>query len=251
MFYNLTIIIMWKRYELKKWDKFWRLTILWENKLNKYKNVLEKCICECGKERWATHYQLTKGIIKSCGCLLADTARAKQRKNCRKHWLWTWKNRFSRIYQWIRRRCKNQNDKAYPQYWGRWIKILWDSIEEFYNDMYDSYTKHVSEYWEKDTTIDRIDVNGDYCKENCKWSTMKEQQNNRTNNAYVMIDGISYSISEFAEKFKIRYTTAGYRILKYKKGEMSYESLTHIWKILSHKDKKDETKKGNESSKNE
>lgn len=45
-----------------------------------------------------------------------------------------------------------------------------------------SYISHVCEYWEKDTTIDRIDVDWDYCKNNCKRSTMKEQQNNRSNN---------------------------------------------------------------------
>lgn len=227
-FYDLTVITMGKRLNLKKWEKFWRLTLLWESISNKHNNVVEKCICECGKEKWVTHHELVKWIVRSCWCLLSDTAREKQKKMCIKHWLWTWKNRFSRIYQWIRRRCKNKNDRAYPNYWGRWIQIKWNSILEFYNDMYESYINHCNEFWEKNTTIDRIDVNWDYCKENCKRSTYKEQQNNRTNNSHIEIDWIIYSPTTFAEKFKINYNAAKYRMRMYRNGKMSYETLTHV-----------------------
>ncbi len=48
--------------------------------------------------------------------------------------------------------------------------------------MGEGYISHVCEYWEKDTTIDRIDVDWDYCKDNCRRATMREQQNNRSNN---------------------------------------------------------------------
>lgn len=231
---------MWQRIVLEKWQKFWRLTVVWDTKTNKYKNVMERCVCECWKEKWVTHYQLLKWIVRSCWCLLSDTAKEKQKKYVRKHWLRTWKNRFSRIYQWIRRRCKNPNDRAYPQYWGRGIKIIRDNIEEFYNDMHESYVEHCEKYWEKDTTIDRIDVNWDYCKDNCRWATYKEQQNNRTNNSYVMIDWVQYSPYTFAEKFNIKYCTAKSRMDMYRKGKISYETLTHIWncnKPLSPKDK--------------
>lgn len=217
------------QYYLKKWEKFWRLTIMWETKKDKFNNIRERCLCECWNETWVTHHSLVKWITKSCGCLLADTTREKQKKNAWKHWLWTGKNRFSRIYQWMRRRCKNPNDKAYPLYWWRWIKILWNNIEEFYNDMHESYVEHCEKYWEKNTTIDRINVDWDYCKDNCKWSTYKEQQNNRTNNSYIELDWVRYSWEEFAKKFNISYGTAKYRMTMYKRWKMSYETLTHIW----------------------
>jgi hypothetical protein len=97
--------------------------------------------------------------------------------------------------------------------------------------MYESYIEHCNKYWEKDTTIDRIDVNGNYSKENCKRSTMKEQQNNRTNTMYVVIDWIRYNGNEYAEKYKIKLKTARYRMRMFNKWLLSYKTLTHVWKI--------------------
>ena len=95
--------------------------------------------------------------------------------------------------------------------------------------MHESYVEHCEKYWEKNTTIDRIDSNWDYCKENCKWSTCKEQQNNRTNNSHVEVDWVQYNPTTFAEKFGISYNTAKYRMRMYREWKMSYEKLTHVW----------------------
>ena len=95
--------------------------------------------------------------------------------------------------------------------------------------MYESYIEHINIYWEKDTTIERINTNWDYCKDNCRRATMKEQQNNRTNNTYIEIEWKKYWIQEFANKYNIKYSTAKYRIRMYKKWIMSYENLTCIW----------------------
>lgn len=225
-FYNLTIITM--VYKLEKGQRFWRLTLMGECKHQPW-GIIERCLCDCGNEKRVKHSCLIRWAIMSCWCLLKDTAREKQKKNCTKHWLWKWKNRFSRIYQWMRRRCKNHNDKAYPQYWGRGIKISWNSIEEFYNDMYSSYKEHCDRFWEKNTTIDRIDIDGDYCKENCRWATAEEQNNNRRDNSYVEIDGVRYNTHEYAKKFNVKYDTAKYRMREYRKWKLSYETLIHVW----------------------
>ena len=83
-----------------------------------------------------------------------------------KHWM-TW-TRFNNIFRWIKARCNIKSHPSYKNYWWAWIRCLWNSFEEFKNDMYDSYIKHVEKFWEKNTTIDRIDYNWNYCKNSQK-----------------------------------------------------------------------------------
>ena len=85
-------------------------------------------------------------------------------KWCITHWMTN--TRIYHIYRWIVSRCNTPSMTWYERYWWRWIKCLWKTFEEFYKDMWESYYKHVEEYWEKNTTIDRIDVDWHYCQNN-------------------------------------------------------------------------------------
>jgi len=101
----------------------------------------------------------------------------------------------------MNRRCISKEPKKMRSYSSRGIKCLWKSFEEFRDDMYDSFLEHRDMYGEANTTIERIDVNGNYCKENCRWATLREQGNNRRTNRFVEYKGKKYSVTELARKF--------------------------------------------------
>lgn len=92
-----------------------------------------------------------------------------------KHWLSNTK--IYRVWRWIQDRVYNKNHKYYHNYWWRWIKCEWNSFEEFYKDMWDSYKEWL--------TLDRENNHNSYCKENCRWITYKENNRNRRDNIII------------------------------------------------------------------
>ncbi len=118
--------------------------------------------------------------------------------------------RFYAIWGGMKSRCTNPNKDGYERYGGRGIKICkkWNNFINFKNDMYNLYLEHCLEFGIQNTTIDRIDSNKNYCKENCRWATMKEQSRNTSTNRIITYDGKSKTIVEWAEylDYKRSYT---------------------------------------------
>lgn len=116
-----------------------------------------------------------------------------------KHWMSN--SRVYSVFKQARNRCVKQEHPQYKNYWWRWIKFLWKDFSHFRWDMWDEYLIHCKKYWEKNTTLDRINVNWDYCKEDCRWATWKEQANNKRTCVWFNFDGKYYSsIKEFTER---------------------------------------------------
>ena len=81
--------------------------------------------------------------------------------------------------------------------------------------MYESYVSHVNEFWEKNTTIDRIDSSKDYCKENCRWATIKEQANNKKRCYSINVDWKILTSTDIMSMYWISRHTALKRMKKY------------------------------------
>lgn len=122
------------------------------------------CQCECGKKTTVDTGNLVKGSTTSCGCAAIE---------CRtKHGMYN--TRFYQIWGDMKQRCDNSTTECFSRYGGRGISYeeAWQDFMKFKVDMFAQY--------QDDLTLDRINPNGSYCKENCQWVTKQEQGRNRT-----------------------------------------------------------------------
>jgi len=107
---------------------------------------------------------------------------------------------FYRVFRDIKTRCESVSNHQYHLYGGRGIKCEWNSFDEFKKDMYKSYLKHKKEHPEyRNTSIDRKNNNGNYCKENCRWATHKMQQNNKSTTPYITYKGKTMSRRDWSK----------------------------------------------------
>lgn len=185
--------------------KFGRLTALHPNghDINpSRKHILWACVCECGKELDVRLNSLRSGVTKSCGCL-------KKEGNSNKTHGMT-KTPEYRSWAHIKARCTNPNHNDFADYGGRGIKMCerWaNSFEAFFEDM--------GRRPEGMKSIDRIDVNGNYCKENCRWANDHIQSRNKRNNTRIYFNGLEMCLSDWAKHLGINVSTLIERIKKW------------------------------------
>lgn len=168
------------------------------------------CECDCGKQKSINGEALTRGLTNSCGCLQKEqTSKAVKthgQTNTRLYGIWCA----------IKRRCYHEYDPNYRLYGGRGITMCdeWLNSYETFMDWamgngYDPLAKR------GECTIDRIDNNGNYSPDNCRWVSQQEQMNNVSYNRRITYNGESHTVAEWARLYNIPYSRLLNRLDKY------------------------------------
>ena len=184
-------------------QRFGRLQVVKIVGKDKRHNLLYECICDCGNTTVTNGTLLRAGKTRSCGCLA--------------------KNNFDRtthglshtplygVWRTMKTRCYDRNSNHYKNYGARGIVIC----DEWKNNFKAFYDWSMANGYAKGLTIDRMNVDGNYEPENCRWVTQREQCNNKTTNRYITYKGQTKTIHEFADEYGIKYTTLWARINTY------------------------------------
>lgn len=203
-------------------QKVGRLRVLHEVGKDKSGHYRWECECECGNRVVVSSYHLRAEKIKSCGCLLTERNIEFNKGTKTKHGM-----RNTKLYAaWssMKRRCKDINN---PNYGGRGITVCpeWAGSFETFRDW------ALANGYRDDLTIERKDVNGDYCPENCCWATQKTQANNRRNNTLITYQGKTKTLTQWADELGIPRE----RVYKRVETNHTIEEILFVGKLPTHR----------------
>lgn len=196
--YHCTVSHAMKKQKNLIGQRFGKLTVIemlgW---INGYYRC--RCSCECGNTKVCRTSKLKEGMVKSCGCLPVG----------RPGWIGPHmmsQTSFYKIWSGMKARCENKKHPSYQMYGGRGIRVCdnWKSFEGFMNDMFSSYKSGLS--------IDRINNDGHYSPENCRWASPSQQSRNTRVSVFLTLDGVTKHRSEWAEELGISLETIRSRI---------------------------------------
>lgn len=178
--------------------KFGKLAVASYAGLDKHQKRIWNCLCDCGNVSIVTTTQLRLGKTKSCGCYSAET-RTKHGDH-RTLEYFTWRS--------MKARCTDPGVRYYEKYGGRGIKVCerWLNYENFLSDMGRKPSKAHS--------LDRVDNDGDYTPENCRWATKSEQTRNRSTSVWIEFNGKSQLMGDWAAELGISYSVLYMRVRK-------------------------------------
>lgn len=175
--------------------RFGSLVVKERLKMNSHREMEWLCVCDCGKEHITTSNRLTHGQTTCCReCVKTKISVANTKHGTKPIELW-------HCYTNMKTRCYNEKYSLYHRYGGRGIKVCdeWlNSFEKFREWAFENG-------WSKDLTLDRIDNDGNYEPNNCKWSTIQEQSNNRHTNRILTLNGVSDTMANWSRKLNIPY----------------------------------------------
>lgn len=157
--------------------------------------IIWLCKCDCGNTKIVQGSSITNGASRSCGCLTRETTIARNTTHGGR------KSRLYNIWNHMLRRCGNPKVKAYKDYGLRGITVCpeWKDSFEAFRDWANANG------YSDEKSIDRIDVNGNYCPNNCRWETRQVQNNNRRSVRQVTFNGITHTIREWSDLTGIDY----------------------------------------------
>lgn len=178
-------------------QRFGRWLVLEEHSKNSRGAYLWMCVCDCGTRRAVWGSQLKTGVSRSCGCGVRD-AHPTTHGMTGTPLYGRWRAMLGRV--------GDPNHSDYHNYGGRGISIYepWMSFENFAADMGPTFSEEL--------TIDRIDVNGDYAPENCRWATVRQQNRNKRTNHVITWHGRSMPVQDWAELLGLKPNTVIYRL---------------------------------------
>lgn len=176
--------------------KFGRLTVLKKDG-KENGNQMYLCQCECGNTVRVYHSNLTRGLSKSCGCLQKEETSKRFTKHGMRN------SKLYNTYTNMMNRCNDPKNKRYSSYGGRGIKVCdaWSQGFERFMEW------ALSSGYVEGLTIDRIDVDGDYCPKNCRWATVKQQANNQRKTIFIEIESQKKSLKEWTSFMGWKYGT--------------------------------------------
>ena len=175
--------------------KFNNLTVLRRAESRVYKcgtvEIRWICRCDCGKETEVSSGHLKSGKVKSCGCLNGHRKqRIEQNIVVNEEDF----KRIRNILKGMSKRCYDSNHKSFPDYGGRGINVY----KEWLESPLAFYIWAKNHGYKDGLTIDRIDVNGNYEPDNCRWITMFDQQSNKRNSVYIQCLGEKHTIAQWS-----------------------------------------------------
>ena len=174
------------------------------------------CHCECGSNKEITGGDLRTGRVNSCGCLKKElVTESNTTHGLRKHRLYS-------IHAGMLTRCYNNKTPQYNYYGKKGIKVC-DQWKNKQSGFINFYNWSIENGYKDRLTIDRINVNGNYEPNNCRWVDEKVQANNKTDNHFITMNGIKKTLSEWCEELNIKPSTVHCRI---RRGWSDEQALT-------------------------
>jgi hypothetical protein len=174
-------------------ERFGRFTALETRQTRTYAsgtNIhFRECKCDCGAVKFVSETKLRSGHTRSCGCLQAEVTAVRSTKHgCSKRGE---KTKAYGVWCGILNRCTNPKNPAFPNYGGRGINICdrWLKFENFLEDMGEPPLG---------LTIDRLDNDKGYFRENCAWKTRTDQARNRRSSLKITFDGLTLTVAEWS-----------------------------------------------------